>query len=324
MTFTFPSLRTPRADQTLVVDTQIAGEIIRVVVQSPLRLRADSAAMALAELTAEHDDFRRFVIDPPRGHVDVNASLLLPPFSQAATRSLLVASKFGFVPLAGTPLLASAVVAVELQMLPITGPSVRVVLETALGLQTLEVEVGAELTRTARWLTTAPTVRLMDHMLDIGEPVSVPVALIDAGLPYIVVRRASLNVAFTDVAGLGAAGRDISRVASQTLPMERFGVDGRTTNYPVLVVDDAKPTGPASANLPTAWIYPDGQVARMPAGTGALAAAAYVNAAENCPPDTLVSAVSPFGEVIRSRLDDGFGQAMVEADIEIVSLGVLL
>ena len=319
-----PPLRSERPERTVFADARIAGEIIRIVVENPLRLRADSVTAALEELRSEHEAFRRFVVDPPRGHAHLNAALLLPAFSGAATRSLVVASQFGYVPLAGTPLIASAVVAIELQKIPAPTGCVPVTFETALGPQVVEAVVEEGSCGSARWLTAAPAVKLFDHDLDIGLTSPIPVALIDTGLPYIVARASSLDVRFSDIERLGASGRELSSMAGRKLPMERFGLSGRTEDYPVLVVGEPELTVSNTANVPMAWIYPDGRVARMPAGTGALAVAAFCNAAGICEAETLINAISPFGEVIRSRLDNGKGQAIVEADVKIVSIGVLV
>ena len=116
MTSEFPNLRSKPRRRVLVVDTHIAGEIIRVVLDGFPPLESTNAAEALVELRTQHDDFRRFLIDPPRGHNEVNAALLFPAYSDEATRTLIVASQFGFVPLAGTPLIASTVAIVELEL----------------------------------------------------------------------------------------------------------------------------------------------------------------------------------------------------------------
>ena len=324
MTLEFPNLRSHPANSVVVVDTYIAGETIRVVVDGIPHLEATNATDALAELRTHHDAFRRFVIEPHRGHGDVNAALLLPAYSGEATRAIVVASQFGFVPLAGTPLIASAVTALELKLVQEATPVTSVVFDTALGPVVTQVIVGEGPCRTGRWFTDAPAVLMMDHVLEVDDGCSIPVSLIVAGLPYIVVRLSDVGTTLSDIAAVGSAGRNISRAAGKALPMKDFQIENLAAEYPVLVFGDPEFTGPDQVRLPMAWIYPDGRIAKMPAGTGALAGAAFLNETRQCTPGTLITAVSPYGETIRSRHGGATDQAMVEADVTIVSVAVLI
>lgn len=104
---------------------------MRVVLDGCPNLKARSAAEALQELRAEHEAFRRFVIEPPRGHDHINATLLLPPYSSEAARTAIIAEHFGYVPVAGTLLITAAVVLGEAGHVPTHEPETVVILDTA-------------------------------------------------------------------------------------------------------------------------------------------------------------------------------------------------
>ena len=312
------------------VDAQIAGEIIRVITRGVPALGAQTPAMALQELRDNHDDFRRFVLDPPRGHGDVNAALLLPPFSERAVRTLVVAAQFGFAPLAGTPLIASATALVATGAVASSAPTTEIVFDTAKGLMNVLALGEDACCHGARWCTCPPEFLRRSYGLELENGSSLPVDVVLAGLPYVLVNERELGVGSSDIDEIGAFGATISRAAGRQLPMEVLGVAGITTAYPVLVIGEPKASKNSGTCVPLAWVYANGTVAKMPAGTGALAAAAALVDRRQVECGTVIAAVSPFGGEVRSSVGE-VGEsaltattAMVEADVTIVSMGRLL
>ena len=310
------------------VDAEIAGEVIRVITRGVPALGAQTPAIALQELRENHDDFRRFVLDPPRGHGDVNAALLLPPFSEGAARTLVVAAQFGFAPLAGTPLIASAAVLVATGAVKFSTPTTEIVFDTAKGLMNVFALGEENCCHGARWCTSPPEFLRRSYGLELETGRALPIDVVLTGLPYIVVNESDLGVGSSDVEAIGAFGAKISRAAGRQLPMEVLGVAGITTAYPVLVIGEPRASQDKGTCVPLAWVYANGTVAKMPAGTGALTATAVVVDRRQVECGTIIAAVSPFGGEIRSSVG-AVGElvattAMVEADVAIVSMGHLL
>ena len=311
------------------VDTEIAGDVIRVITDGVPVLNATDPDMALHELREQHEKFRRFVLDSPRGHSELNAALLLPAFTSGAHRTLVVASQFGFVPLAGTPLIAAASVLAHGDSIAFAAPTTEIVFDTANGPMTVSAFGDSGFCRGARWCTTPSTFLKRNYNLELESGHAVPIDVVLTGLAYVVVTEHALGVDSTEVDAIGAFGAEISRAAGLQLPMKELNVAGITSAYPVLVIGEPSESPGKTTSIPLAWVYANGTVAKMPAGTGALTAAAVAVDRKQIPCGTVVTAVSPFGGEIRSSVGE-FGQqvtaattAMVEADVTLVAAGHL-
>lgn len=160
-----PSLSFAPSIAVSAVDTLIAGDVLRVVLDGSPALKAKGPLEALQELRAEHQDFRRFVIEPPRGHAEINACLLLYPFSSDAVRTAIIAEHFGYASFAGTPLLASAVALIETGGVAAHEPETTVTFDTAKGRAEVFVSVKDGRCFSARWVTTRPRIVAYGQMV---------------------------------------------------------------------------------------------------------------------------------------------------------------
>ena len=122
------------------VDVLMGGDVLRIVLSGAPELKAGNPLDALHELRREHDDFRRFLIEYPRGNEAINGCLLLPPFSPETVRTVVVAPQVGYVPIAGTPLMAAAAALVELGEVGAQDSITRVRFDSAKGLTEIEVQ----------------------------------------------------------------------------------------------------------------------------------------------------------------------------------------
>jgi len=320
-----PSLSVRPTKIVSAVDTSIAGDVVRVVMDGFPNLRAKNAMQALQELRAEHEEFRRFLIELPRGHDDINAILLLPPTSSEAARTAIMAEHFGYVPVAGTLLIAAAVALVETGEVVAQEPETTVILDTAHGRTDVIVTVEIGRATSARWMTDRP--RIISHLhqfaLDDGRTVSATV--ISPGLPYLVARADDLGVSFWDVEGLGDAGSMLSRAAGRQLPLKDVGMEQDAADYLVMLVGDYEDEGPGDAAQTLAvWVGSDGDVnhsptgAHSPTGTGALAVAAYCVEMGKLGVGRSLNVMTPSGQSLRTCIQTA--GASVEGEVRVVSL----
>lgn len=286
------------------VDTSIAGDVVRVVVDGFPKLKAKNAKDALQELRADHEEFRHFLIDPPRGYRDINAILLLPPLSPKTDRTVIMAEHFGYVPVAGTLMITAAVALVETGLVARHEPETTVTFDTAHGQTQLIVDVEDGHATSATWTTDRPRIVVRSEKISLENDQTVPVTVISPGLPYVVARIDDLGVDFDDVKALGTAGAMLSSAAGQQLPLKDLGMERDADAYLVMLMGDFTDDGAAeAARVFAAWVAPDGNVSHSPAGTGALTAAAYSADRGDLEIGRLLDVVTPYNQRLRSRID---------------------
>ena len=311
----------------VVVDVNIGGDILRVAVDDLPILRSTNPTDVLAELREDHDALRRFMIEPPYGHGDVNGAMLFPPHSSDAVRTFVVAAKFGFAPLAGTPLMAAAAALLQVEQVTPTSGSATLAFDTSVGLETVTAHVTGGVCHAAKWTTNAGRVAAFNQSVLMDDGRHVAVTIVHAGLPYALVRADDLGVALHDADTVGRSAAEISQLAGQHLPMRALGLAGLADAYPVLVVGKAS-TNASDKIVQMAWCYADGRIAKTPAGTGAVALAAWLQAHDDLDAGTRVTAVSPSSGSISVRLDgtsqSGFQTATVEAEVSVVATRSLI
>ncbi|WP_299349753.1 proline racemase family protein [uncultured Shimia sp.] len=258
-----------------VADIEICGDTFRVVLEGAPQLQAVTPQNVLAELRAKHEDFRHFLLDPPRGHRDVNACLLLPPVSEVALSTLVVAAQFGYAPVAGTMLMAASTALIETGALTPDNPG-QVRFDTAAGPQHVSiVNRDAESPQTI-WHTPAPTLCVAHGDLALDGR-SVPVSLVHSGLVYVVVSASDLGLSMQDHTALSQAGCTVSAAALEAFPVAEHGLAEVGEAYLVMIVGEMERQGP-SAEVNVAWVSGSGLVANSAGGTGAVAVAAHVTA----------------------------------------------
>ena len=320
MTYTLPSRLSEGA--ATIADVVMGGDVLRIVLDGLPVLRSKSAVEALEELRSEHDDFRRFVVESPRGNPGINGCLLLPPYSPEAIRTAVVAPQIGYVPIAGTPLMAAAAALAELGEVDMVEPRTALRFDTAGGIQTIELEVEAGDVRFACWTTARPHCFDPDYALTLDKGQVVPVAVVSPGIPYAVVQASDLGVTFEDNDTLGGAGAAVASKLRLQLPLEAIGMQNAASQYHVMIVGELRRSSSGLASIEVACVSASGWVWSTPAGTGALSVATYLNEHSLLGNDEALETVTPAGSRFRCRVRDG--NAVVEASCELVALSTLL
>ncbi len=314
------STPTPSPSHTVsAVDVLISGDVLRIVLDGTPKLRARNALEALQELRAEHEDFRSFVIDPPRGHPGVDACLLLPPFSPDAIRTAIIAEHFGYAPVAGTPLLASAAALIETGQVSVREPETRLVFDTAQGKTEVIASIKDGRCLALRWITVRPRIIAHNQGFTLEARRVVPASVISPGLPYLVARAADMGVSLADAEALGAAGAMLSRAAGEQLPLRQVEMEQDLDAYLVMVADDLFDRGQGeAAQVQAAFVSPTGEIARMPTATGTLSVAAHFIDKGQLAAGQFLQVTSPTGHSLTGRIDAT--RASVEGSARVVSL----
>ncbi len=92
-----------------VIDSHTGGEPTRVVLRGAPPLRARSARDAVQELRDEHDEFRRAVINEPRGSEILVGAVLLPPADPQSAAAVVFFNNAAYLGMCGHGMIGVAV-----------------------------------------------------------------------------------------------------------------------------------------------------------------------------------------------------------------------
>ena len=300
----------------VAIETVVAGDILRIVVEGVPKLRAKTASGMLAELRSEHDDFRKFIVQPPRGHDGVSACLLLPPELPDSTRSIVVAPQLGYVPFAGTPLISAASVLIhEGEIDPAAGVG-GIHFDTAKGRQTVFASSTADGIFTGSWHTKPAEMIVENGEITLSNGTRAGISIVALGLPYVIVRAGDLGVDLVDMERLSRAAVDVSRQSGIQYPIESLGLQEHGSSYPVLVIDEPVSVGDA-LGIGLAWVSPSGWIGEGPAGSGSLSAAAVLVRRGDLKPGQPLIVTSPRNNSLSCKQYEN--HAELSATVQLVS-----
>ena len=308
---------TETSPNVAAVDVDVGSELIRVVVDGLPALQSNDPVEMLTELRANHDAFRRFVIDPPRGHDDVNACLLLPPSSNGAAGTIVVAPHIGYVPIAGTPLMAAATVLAALGRVDTDQDRVTVLIDTAKGVAKVDLTLENGHAAFARWYTQRPRILKEDMCLTKKRGHQISAAILSPGLPYVVTGAEALGIDMSDKAALAETGPMVIESAMQAAPLADFGLEDEAATYSAMIVGELSRVKGQLPKVQVAWVSRDGWVGPSPAGTGAITAATYLVTQGKLGSGEELCFIGPSGIPFHCQVDDG--SALVGVPVRIVA-----
>ncbi|WP_281996117.1 proline racemase family protein [Ruegeria faecimaris] len=297
--------------QTVAIDVDLAGDILRVAVSGLPKLVSRNAASALLELRSDHEQFRGFLNLPPNGNHLINSCLLYPPFEQGTDGALFLASQFAYAPYAGTALMAAATIIASAKRQALAKDQQVVALETANGVMEVQVTRTDSVMTHAKWFTVKPKLLINNQILNLPLSGNIPVSLVDAGLPYLVVDADYLGISLSERQKLTNAAIELSGAASKQFPMSNFGIGGSYGKY--LVMFSSKS---GKNHIKTVWASEKGELANSAGGTGALSVVVACEGNGSISPGRSVTIEAP-GGIFECQVVGQF--ATVSAEVRIVA-----
>lgn len=296
----------PEGQPVKVADYAIAGDVVRVVLSGAPDISVSTAKDLLDTLRREHEDFRRFAMEEPRGHAGiVDMSLLYPPVGENAVRTLVVGTQAGYVPLAGTPLLSSAAALLETGQVPVTSGETEVIFDTGAGEARVVARMHDGRCERVRWDTFRPSVIEKDRSFSYGDRGAVSASIISTGLPFLVADGDQCGASFLDSESLGHAGSLLSSVGKKQLPLKEIGLEHAFSDYIVMLTfGGINEMQNGDVEIRAACIMPDGSVSRMPSGLGTLSVAASLHASGHLASDKMLTVRTPAGFELGAKITD--------------------
>src|SRR5262245_27338391 len=123
------------------VDRPAGGEPGRVITGGVLDVPGRSMFEKKTYLATKADSLRKRMLREPRGYPAANCNLILPPTRREADAGFVIMEQVEYPPMSGTNTICVVTTLIETGMVPVSGPTTRLVLETPAGLVTVEAEV---------------------------------------------------------------------------------------------------------------------------------------------------------------------------------------
>ncbi|GGI98656.1 proline racemase [Saccharopolyspora subtropica] len=261
------------------IDVHAEGEPGRVLIGSHLHVKGATMAERLRYCREHLDPLRRLLLQEPRGYPGLCGVLVLPPADPRADFGLVVLEQGGFRPMSGSNLICAVTALVETQSLPVREPVTELVVDTAVGLVPVRVEVsGGKAIRVTFDNVPAFAVAL-DHVLELPEYGRVPVDIVFGGQFFVQARAADLGIELDALAAkqLTRAGAVLRAAAQQQFPVSH--PDNPDINQVALTMIHGPSPTPGTSGR-NAVVLPNGEVDladpatwtgsldRSPCGTG--------------------------------------------------------
>jgi proline racemase len=126
------------------VDTHTGGNPTRTVISGLPKLQGNTMAEKMLQMKREYDWIRQVLMYEPRGHDVMSGALLVEPCHPEADVGVIYIETGGYLPMCGHDTIGVCTALIETEMIPVTEPITRLMLDTPAGLveATVEVENG--------------------------------------------------------------------------------------------------------------------------------------------------------------------------------------
>lgn len=123
------------------IDSHTCGEPTRIVLGGAPTFKGNTMAERWKDFCDNHNEFRRFIMEEPRGHADMFGAIMVPPVDPNAHTGVIFCDSGGSVSMCGHGSIGLSSAMVNLGMVPVTEPVTEVRLDTPAGSVKLDVEV---------------------------------------------------------------------------------------------------------------------------------------------------------------------------------------
>lgn len=276
------------------VDAHACGEPGRVIIGGVADVPGETMFEKMTYLAAHQDDLRKLMLREPRGYPASNCNLILPAANPDADAGFVIMEQVEYPPMSGTNTICVATVLLETGMIPITGPVMKLKLDTPAGLVDVEAEIKDDKVVRVTFENVPAFAMHLDAPIEVRNLGTVKVDVAYGGMFYVIADAEPFGLRLTP-----DEGRDITRIgemiktaAQEQLPVthpENPGISGVTiaqlsAESPTSGVDRRNAvivsTGKLDWEQPASWT---GALDRSPCGTGTCAKMAALHAKGQLP-----------------------------------------
>ena len=249
------------------IDAHAGGEPLRVITSGLPPIPGDTILARRRYLRENLDHLRTALMWEPRGHADMYGAIVTDPVTPEADLGVLFMHNEGYSTMCGHGIIGLVTVALETDMLPITGRLTTVKLDTPAGLVTARARVEQDRVRSVAFENVPSLAYALDQSVEVPGlgPVRYDVGF--GGAFYAYCQAADLGVGLgpADFRRLIEVGIAVKRAVVATLPIRHPFEEDLGFLYGTIVVGPPQDAGADSRNV---CIFAEGEVDRCPTGTG--------------------------------------------------------
>jgi proline racemase len=274
--------RTPRTGELVLttVDAHAAGEPLRIITGGLPPVQGRTMLERRRWMREHLDHVRRALMWEPRGHYDMYGCVLTPPATPEADLGVLFLHNEGYSTMCGHGIIALVTVLLELGVLPATGPSTPVNVDTPAGLvrATAHLDGNGHVERVS-FVNVPSFLYARELALEVPRYGSVVVDVAFGGAFYAIVpaERVGLAVAPERTGELVAAGEAVKAAVNARLAMRHPEDSDLSFLYGTILTGPPEDAAHHSRNI---CVFANAEVDRSPTGTGVSARLAQLRARE--------------------------------------------
>jgi proline racemase len=246
-----------------VIDTHTAGEPTRIVASFPLH--GETIAELSDDMRTNHDWFRRFILEEPRGHSDMFGAILCPPKRKGCDLGAFWMHNGGYLDMCGHGLIGIVTWAVQTKVIQ---PKETIFVDTPVGVVKALVRYDGRRVHSVSF-QNVPAFKLRTINITL-ENKSIPLDILFGGEFFAHVEAKELGVEIEPankalLIDLGMKIKKIVNAEEDVIHPDFPHIAG------VELVEFAGPPKSKDANLQNVVVFGQGQIDRSPCGTGTCA-----------------------------------------------------
>ena len=252
------------------IESHTAGNPTRTILSGAPALVGATMLERLADLRDKYEWVRTSLMFEPRGSSVMSGCVLMQPCDPNADVGVVFIEASGYPPMCGHDTIGLVTVLIETNRVAVTGPTVRVVLDTPAGLVETVATVEDNRVTSVSFYSTPSFLLHQDAVIPVPDVGPVTVDIAWGGNFYALVDAASVGIDLDDprVGGRIALAAKIRGAVNSTFDVRHPLLEGVTGLTHVSFV--GPPINPA-ATARTSVIMPPGGADRSPCGTGTAA-----------------------------------------------------
>jgi len=252
-----------------VVDTHTAGEPTRIVTDFPLR--GETIAQLKDDMQTNHDWFRRFVLEEPRGHSDMFGAILCPPKRKGCDLGAFWMHNGGYLDMCGHGLIGVVTYAAQTKIIE---PKEEILIDTSAGIVKTRVRYQGSRVQTVSF-ENVPAFRLRTVNVTLRHKL-ISVDLLFGGdfFAHLKAKELGVDLEPWNKTVLIDLGIEIKKIVNA---QEKVVHPNLSHINRVELVEFTGPPKSKDAHAQNAVVFGRGQLDRSPCGTGTCAKMALLH-----------------------------------------------
>lgn len=249
------------------IDAHTGGEPLRIITGGLPEIKGDTILEKRRYMKENIDYIRKALMWEPRGHADMYGCIITPPVTPEADFGVLFLHNEGYSTMCGHGIIAVTKVVLECGMLPITGQTVPVNIDSPAGLIKASAKISNNKVESVSFINVPSFVQALNQTVNVDGIGKVKYDIAYGGAFYAYVNA--------DEMGIGMAAKDHDELIDKGMAIKRAVMKAFTFQHPFeddlnflygTIFTGAPLTKKADSR--NVCIFAEGEVDRSPTGTG--------------------------------------------------------